>query len=45
MVKGNFNILKSFQHLESGDPEKQIALQILGKSADFIPEKGQTTLD
>ncbi|MEN6292408.1 MAG: DUF1156 domain-containing protein [Methanobacterium sp.] len=40
-----FNILKSFQHLEPGDPEKQIALQILGKSADFIPEKGQTTLD
>lgn len=40
-----FNILKSFQHLEPGDPEKQIALQILGKSIDFIPEKGQTTLD
>ncbi|QUH22359.1 DUF1156 domain-containing protein [Methanobacterium alkalithermotolerans] len=40
-----FNILESFQHLESGDPEKQIALQILGKSADLIPEKGQTTFD
>lgn len=40
-----YNILESFKHLDSGDSEKQIALQILGKSADIIPEKGQTTLD
>lgn len=40
-----YNILESFKHLNSRDPEKQIALQILGKSTDFIPEKGQTTLD
>lgn len=40
-----FNVLSAFQHLESGDSEKQIALQILGKSADLIPKKGQTTFD
>ena len=40
-----FNVISSFQYLKNSDPEKQIAIQILGKSADFIPEKGQTTLD
>ena len=40
-----YNILESFKHLDSGDPEKQIALQILGKSTDFNHEKGQSTLD
>lgn len=39
-----FNILESFKYLDSSDPEKQIAMQILGKSSDLIPEKGQTTL-
>ena len=38
-------ILESFQHLESGDSEKKIAIQILGKSADVIPEKWQSTLN
>lgn len=40
-----YNILESFKHLESGDSEKQIAMQILGKSGDMIPEKGQTTFE
>lgn len=40
-----YNILESFKHLESGDSEKQIAMQILGKSEDLIPEKGQTTFE
>lgn len=40
-----FNILESLKHLESGDSEKQIAMQILGKSDDVIPKKGQSTLD
>jgi len=40
-----YNILESFQHLKSGDPEKQISLLILGKSSDLIPKKGQSTLN
>ena len=40
-----YNILESFKHLDNGDSEKQIALQILGKSTDSIPKKGQSTLD
>lgn len=43
--KDIMNIISVFQHLEESTLEKQIALQILGKSADLIPEKGQTTFD
>lgn len=39
-----FNVINSMQHLDPGDKERQIALLILGKSDDLIPEKGQTTL-
>lgn len=40
-----YNLLESFKHLDSGDPEKQIAMQILGKSEDILPKKGQTTFE
>jgi hypothetical protein len=40
-----YNILESFKHLNASDSEKQIAMQILGKSENTIPEKGQSTLD
>jgi len=39
------NVLQAFQYLKSGDPERQIALQILGKAAEALPAEGQYTLD
>lgn len=40
-----YNVLSAFQHLESDDPERQVSLQILGKTDDIRANQGETTLD